>query len=105
MPEVTRPRVMHYKFPPTTQTATEARAAPKKSNLPDMGSYTVINAFNYTQRRKGPSQKWGTLERKSVVDNAVKATKGKPTPTTYKVSMQHYSRLSPSPPSIRTRRH
>ena len=62
-------------------------------------------AFKYTTDKTGPSQKWLTGVRNSVVDPEVKRTRGNPTPTYYKVNTDAYDRLSKSPPSIRTRRH
>ena len=102
--DTVKPKIFKYKFVPA-KGGPDTSIRPKKTNEVDVGSYNPLPSFEYVQDRTGPSQKWLTGKRESVVDPEVRRTKGNPNPAHYKVKMEAYDRLSKSPPSIRTKRH
>ena len=78
---------------------------PKKDPLPDFGSYETEKSFNFTAKASEFSQKWMTGPVVRFHEGPVKHTKHVPSSSHYKVTTDHFNRLSKSPPSLRTNRH
>ena len=78
---------------------------PKKDTGPDFGSYEADKSFNFTAKSPEFSQKWMTGPVVRFHEGPVKHTKHVPSASYYKVTTQHFDRLSKSPPTFRTKRH
>jgi hypothetical protein len=102
---VVKPKIYEHKITKPGKDAEPFHLRPKKSNAPDMGTYQHSKQFHSTQTRKVSTEKWVNVKKPSYLDPVMKRSKGAPAPSTYKVTMDHYARLSASPPSIRPRRH
>lgn len=77
----------------------------KKDPLPDFGSYNTEKSFNYTAKSSEFSQKWLAGPVKRFHEGSVKHSKHVPSANFYKITTQHFDRLSKSPPSLRSKRH
>lgn len=72
---------------------------------PDMGSYEPTKSQEFIANKTGPSQKWETGPVVRYYEKMQKLSKGVPASNVYKVTPDHFNRLSKSPPSCRINRH
>ena len=100
----TKPRIFSTKIHDPLVKKEDLGKKPKKSNLPDMGSYDSTKAYRYTMKR-GFSQKWDSGPVKKFYEIDIKRSKKVPSCSYYTVTNDAMNRLSKSPPSIRMRRH
>ena len=100
-----KPRILETKIHPNKLTAQEVAKKPPKSKDPDMGTYNAPKCIDHFTDKTGFSGKLSSAPVPKFYDMAIKKSKGVPAPTHYKITQNHFNRLSRSPPSIRTRRH
>lgn len=100
-----KPRHLDTKIIPPKLTVEEAAAKPKKSQDPDMGTYEAPKSKDYFKDQTGFSGKLSTAPFQKFYEQTIKRSKLTPAPSHYKLTKDHFNRLSRSPPSIRTMRH
>lgn len=101
-----KPRCKYTKIFEVKETAQEAnRIKPKKTHEPDVGSYEAPKAKDYLENKTGYSGKVTPSPFVRFYEPNLKQRKYVPAPSHYKVTSEHFNRLSKSPPSLRTRRH
>ena len=106
MTSVTKPKTFAAKITAPKNTADEpAHKIRKDTMAPDMGSYEPRKSQEYIEPKKGPSQKWETGPVVRYYEKMIKLNKEKPACNNYKVTSDHFNRLSKSPPSVRINRH
>ena len=91
-------------LPRTKEGVDERQSKPKKVSGPDMGTYDLSKEFDFKEPGKN-SQKWAPPAKGTIYDPIYKHSKGVPAPSHYKITPDHFARLSRSPPSIRVMRH
>ena len=100
--DMIKPRVFAAKIVETKE-GPEVGKKIKKDPAPDMGSYDVKKGQEHCET-KGFSQKWDTGPVVKFYEKMIQLKKKVPGSNHYTVTNQAFSRLSLSPPSIRTRR-
>ena len=102
---LTKPRTRQTKIYDPLVKREDLHKKPKKDPLPDFGSYEVGKSFNYTAKASEYSQKWMTGPVVRFHEGPNKHKKHVPAASHYKITKQHFDRLSKSPPSLRINRH